>query len=182
VYLRPSDNSTVATKSPVKRTDFRRSEFFNGLIGSLLYPQPTSSLWEALRGFPEGFRFGGETWTLASSSASRGARSDSVTSGQRPHGACSSNPAAGSVVFYRSELGYTRYQVRRSMPILSAGVVIVVGTAYTPSGRPQWSRYVREILPSVSSSPRTRSAAGSKRSVRPNSVARFPRWHRAVVR
>ena len=31
MYLRPSDNSTVATKSPVKRTDFRRSEFFNRL-------------------------------------------------------------------------------------------------------------------------------------------------------
>ena len=32
MYLRPSENNTVATKIPGKRTDSRRSEFFNGLI------------------------------------------------------------------------------------------------------------------------------------------------------
>jgi len=32
VVLRPSSNITVATKSPVERTDFRRSDFFNGLF------------------------------------------------------------------------------------------------------------------------------------------------------
>ena len=32
MYLRPSENNTVATKIPVKKTDSRRSEFFNGLL------------------------------------------------------------------------------------------------------------------------------------------------------
>ena len=32
MYLRPSENNTVATKSPAERTGFRRPEFFNGLL------------------------------------------------------------------------------------------------------------------------------------------------------
>ena len=40
-YLRPSENSTVETKSPVDRYRFLRSEFFNGL--AQLEQQPPAS-------------------------------------------------------------------------------------------------------------------------------------------